>query len=59
MKEMNDYNRTRLTDTENELLVTSSERKGGSKGRGRELRGTNYYVQDKQATRIYCTAQGI
>ena len=44
MKEMNDYNRTRLTDTENELLVTSSERKGGSKARGRELRGTNYYV---------------
>ena len=35
-------------------MVTSKERKGG-----RGLRDISYYVQNKQATRIYCTAQEI
>ena len=40
--------RSRLTDTENKLLVPSGEKEGGEgQNRGRGLRGTNYYVQNK------------
>ena len=37
-------NRNKFTDTEDKLVVTSGERKGGGAKRGRRLRGTNYYV---------------
>lgn len=34
------------------------ERRGERKDRSRGLGCTNHYSQHKQATRIYCTAQG-
>ena len=50
IKQMNEYkkSRNRLTDKENELVVTSGEKVGGEgQDRGRGLRGTNYYVLSK------------
>ena len=48
------------TDSENKLVVTSWEREvGKERDRYMGLLGTNYYFQNKEATRIYCTAQGI
>ena len=35
------------------------EGKEEGQDRGRGLRGTNYYVQNRQATSMYCIAQGI
>ena len=40
IKQTNEYNKTE-TDTENKLVVTSGERKGGKMGGG--VSGTNYY----------------
>ena len=38
-------NRSRLTDTENKLVVTKGEREGGDRQiRGMRLRDTKYYV---------------
>ena len=39
---------------------TAGERKAGEgPGGGRGFRGSSYYVQNKEVTSIYCTAQGI
>ena len=39
-------------------MVTSGKTKGG-RDKGRKLRCTNYYVENKQTTRIHSTIQGI
>ena len=45
--------------TENTLVVTSGEGSGERQNRAWGVRSTNYYVQNKSHTRIYCAAQGI
>lgn len=40
-------------------MLTSGEREGGGARWGKGLRGANYYVLNKYAARIYCTAQEI
>ena len=45
--------------SENKLVVTSGERVEGGEDRSRRLRGTNHYVGNKWATRMYGIAQGI
>ena len=42
----------------NKWLAMGTGKEEGQTG-SRELRGTNYQVKNKQATRIYCTTQGI
>lgn len=36
------YNRNRVIDIENKLMVTSEERKGGGERQGKGLRGANH-----------------
>ena len=46
---MNEYKkkRNRLIDMENKLVVPVGREKGEEQDKGRGLRGTNYYVQNK------------
>ena len=50
-------NRNRPTDIENKLMVTSRERIGEEQARSMRLSDTNYYIENRQATGVYCTAQ--
>lgn len=51
-------NRKRPTDTEDKSVVTKGER-GEGEIRDMGLTNTNYYTHNREATRIYCMAQGI
>ena len=45
IKQTSEYNKNRLTDTENTVVVTSGKREGGDgHDRSRGLRGTNCYA---------------
>ena len=58
IQEVKQTNSKRKTDSHYRKIVATS---GGEKeGRGKVgLKDTNYYVQDREATRVYCLAQGI
>lgn len=50
-------NRSRVTDTENKLVVTRGE--GGETIMGMGLTDTNYSMSNRKAIKVYCIAQGI
>ena len=49
----------RCTDTDSKLMATNGEGEGGGTNWRRGLRGTHYYVKDKQVISIHYTTQGI
>ena len=44
MKQLSEYNKSRLTDIENKIVVTNGERQRGGKNRIRGLRYKNHYI---------------
>ena len=50
-------NRNRLTDTENKLTVTKGDRAEVGTNQGVGLTDTKYYIQNRETTGTYRTAQ--
>ena len=58
IKQTNEYNSTETNSQITEQTCGYQWGEGRGQGSGKGLIGMNYYVENKQATRIYCTTLG-